>query len=67
MTRPARISSSFDNPLRDAYILRINAEYADSVQLGRIVQELKTQDGVFEVQYVQSLLYQSEPAPLYFG
>ncbi|MBO3272447.1 MULTISPECIES: cell division protein FtsX [Hymenobacter] len=45
-----------DNPLRDAYILRINAEYADSVQLGRIVQELKKQDGVFEVQYVQSLI-----------
>ncbi|UOR05759.1 permease-like cell division protein FtsX [Hymenobacter aerilatus] len=45
-----------DNPLRDAYILRINADYADSVQLGRIVQELKKQDGVFEVQYVQSLI-----------
>ena len=45
-----------DNPLRDAYILKINADYADSLQLHRIERELKATDGVFEVQYVQSLI-----------
>ncbi|OON69728.1 cell division protein FtsX [Hymenobacter sp. CRA2] len=45
-----------DNPLRDAYILRINPEYADSVQLRRISQDLRQQQGVYEVTYVQSLI-----------
>ena len=45
-----------DNPLRDAYILRINSEYADSLNLRRIEQELRAETGVHEVQYVQSLI-----------
>jgi len=45
-----------DNPLRDAYIIKINAAYSDSLQMGRIEQELKAEPGVHEVQYVQSLI-----------
>jgi cell division transport system permease protein len=45
-----------DNPLRDAYLLKINADYADAPQLARIRQELKQQPGVFEVEYVESLI-----------
>ncbi|WP_426492814.1 cell division protein FtsX [Hymenobacter sp. 102] len=45
-----------DNPLRDAYLLNINADYADAAQLARIKQELKQQPGVFEVEYVESLI-----------
>ncbi|AYA35666.1 FtsX-like permease family protein [Hymenobacter oligotrophus] len=45
-----------DNPLRDAYILKINPQFADSVQLRRISQDLRQQQGVYEVTYVQSLI-----------
>ncbi|MBC6606687.1 MULTISPECIES: cell division protein FtsX [Hymenobacter] len=45
-----------DNPLRDAYILRINSEYTDSLNLRKIEQELRAESGVHEVQYVQSLI-----------
>ncbi|GAA3999006.1 permease-like cell division protein FtsX [Hymenobacter fastidiosus] len=45
-----------DNPLRDAYILKINAEYSDSANLRGIEQDLRAQQGVHEVQYVQSLI-----------
>ena len=45
-----------DNPLRDAYILKINAEYTDAANLAAIEKDLKTEKGVFEVQYVQSLI-----------
>jgi len=45
-----------DNPLRDAYILKINAEYSDADNLKQIEKDLKAEKGVFEVQYVQSLI-----------
>ncbi|MDU0371154.1 cell division protein FtsX [Hymenobacter endophyticus] len=45
-----------DNPLRDAYLLKINADYADAPQLARIKQELGQEEGVFEVEYVESLI-----------
>ncbi|RSK24350.1 cell division protein FtsX [Hymenobacter metallilatus] len=45
-----------DNPLRDAYLLKINADYADAPQLARIKQELQQEPGVFEVEYVESLI-----------
>ena len=45
-----------DNPLRDAYLLKINADYADAPQLARIKQELGQEAGVFEVEYVESLI-----------
>jgi cell division transport system permease protein len=45
-----------DNPLRDAYLLKINADYTEAADLRRIEQDLKAEKGVFEVQYVQSLI-----------
>ncbi|MBX0290728.1 permease-like cell division protein FtsX [Hymenobacter sp. HSC-4F20] len=45
-----------DNPLRDAYLLKINADYADAKNLARIKNELKQEPGVFEVEYVESLI-----------
>ncbi|TGE23051.1 cell division protein FtsX [Hymenobacter metallicola] len=45
-----------DNPLRDAYLLKISAEYTDSTQMRRIVQELRAEPGVYEVEYVQSFI-----------
>lgn len=45
-----------ENPLRDAYILNINPEYSNSAGLKKIKTELEAIDGVFEVQYVESLI-----------
>ena len=45
-----------DNPLRDAYILNINPDFADSEHLKKIKAELEEMDGVYEVQYVASLI-----------
>ena len=44
-----------ENPLRDAYILRINPEFAESAKLRQIKSDLESIDGVFEVQYVENL------------
>jgi len=44
-----------ENPLRDAYILRINPEFAESAKLQKIKADLESIDGVFEVQYVENL------------
>ena len=44
-----------ENPLRDAYILRINPEFAESEKLKKIKADLENIDGVFEVQYVENL------------
>lgn len=44
-----------DNPLRDAYVLKINPEYTDSTHLRQLNQSLAQQRGVFEVQYPQNL------------
>jgi cell division transport system permease protein len=45
-----------ENPLRDAYILKINPEFATSQQLKKIKADLQEIPGVFEVQYVESLI-----------
>lgn len=45
-----------DNPLRDAYVLKINEEHADSQSLKKIQQDLQDINGVYEVQYVESLI-----------
>jgi cell division transport system permease protein len=45
-----------ENPLRDAYILKINPEFADSQHLKKIKADLQEVPGVFEVQYVESLI-----------
>ena len=44
-----------DNPLRDAYVLKIRPEYTDTAHLRRLNTALATQRGVYEVQYPQSL------------
>ena len=44
-----------DNPLRDAYVLKIKPEYTDTVHLRQLEQSVSTQRGVFEVQYPQDL------------
>ncbi|WP_188809961.1 cell division protein FtsX [Hymenobacter cavernae] len=45
-----------DNPLHDAFILNINAEYSDSLNMRRITDELRAESGVDDVAYVQSLI-----------
>lgn len=45
-----------ENPLRDAFILRINPEFATSAQLKQIKHDLQATVGVYEVEYVESLI-----------
>ncbi|WP_460623330.1 cell division protein FtsX [Hymenobacter tenuis] len=45
-----------DNPLRDAYLLKINADFTTADNLARIKKELGQEEGVFEVEYVESLI-----------
>lgn len=45
-----------DNPLRDAYVLRIDAKHSSSAMLKSIKSDLEEIDGVYEVQYVESLI-----------
>ena len=44
-----------DNPLRDAYVLKIKPAYTDTLHLGQLNRSLAAQRGVFEVQYPQDL------------
>ena len=44
-----------DNPLRDAYVLKIKPEFTDTMHLRQLNRSLSTQRGVFEVQYPQDL------------
>ncbi|MFD2247703.1 cell division protein FtsX [Pontibacter ruber] len=45
-----------DNPLRDAFALKIEAEHSTSAELKSIKSDLESIDGVYEVQYVESLI-----------
>lgn len=45
-----------DNPLRDAFILKINADHTSSAQLKGIKNDLVSIDGVYEVEYVESFI-----------
>jgi cell division transport system permease protein len=45
-----------DNPLRDTYVIRINAENSTSAQLKGIKNDIEGIEGVYEVQYVESLI-----------
>ncbi|WP_276499650.1 cell division protein FtsX [Pontibacter litorisediminis] len=45
-----------DNPLRDAYVLRIDADHSSSAMLKSIKLDLEEVEGVYEVQYVESLI-----------
>ena len=44
-----------DNPLRDAYVLKIKPEYTDTMHLRQLNRSVAAQRGVFEVQYPQDL------------
>ena len=44
-----------DNPLRDAYVLKIKPEFTDTTHLRQLNRSISTQRGVFEVQYPQDL------------
>ncbi|RAU83462.1 cell division protein FtsX [Pontibacter arcticus] len=45
-----------ENPLRDAYTLRIDADHSSSPELKSIKLDLEKIEGVHEVQYVESLI-----------
>ncbi|MDX2195949.1 MAG: ABC transporter permease [Cytophagales bacterium] len=45
-----------DNPLRDAYIIKINSEYSNQAMLKRIKIDLESIDGIYEVVYIESLI-----------
>jgi len=44
-----------DNPLRDAYVLKVKPEYTDTMHLRQLERSVSTQRGVFEMQYPQDL------------
>jgi cell division transport system permease protein len=44
-----------DNPLRDAYVLKIKPEFTDTTHLRQLNRSISAQRGVFEVQYPQDL------------
>ena len=44
-----------DNPLRDAYVLKIKPEFTDTLHLRQLNRSISAQRGVFEVQYPQDL------------
>ncbi|MDH5475099.1 MAG: permease-like cell division protein FtsX [Cyclobacteriaceae bacterium] len=45
-----------DNPLRDAFTLKVNEAYYDQSKLQQLKDEIETLRGVFEVVYVESLI-----------
>ncbi|UYZ63357.1 cell division protein FtsX [Hymenobacter weizhouensis] len=45
-----------DNPLRDAFLLKISAEYGNTDNLSRIREQLRQLPGVYEVEYVENLI-----------
>lgn len=45
-----------ENPLRDAFVLRIRADYSDNEKMKQIKREIEKMNGVFEVEYVESLV-----------
>jgi cell division transport system permease protein len=47
-----------DNPLRDAYVLKIKSEYTDTTHLHQLERSLSAERGVFEVQYPQDFFAQ---------
>jgi cell division transport system permease protein len=45
-----------ENPLRDAYILKINPNMAEEKTIKELASEIEKMPGVFEVEYVESLI-----------
>jgi cell division transport system permease protein len=55
------------NPLRDAYSLRIDPEYHLPDSMTQIQQEIEAMNGVFEVDYVESLIEEINRNVTYIG
>jgi len=45
-----------DNPLHDAYLIKINPEFQNPEKLAEIKSTLEAQNGIFEVVYVRNLI-----------
>ena len=45
-----------DNPLRDAYVVKIKQEYSEKAKLRQIKEDLENIDGIFEVVYIESIV-----------
>ncbi|QCR21360.1 ABC transporter permease [Pontibacter sp. SGAir0037] len=45
-----------ENPLRDAYVVRVAADHSGNEELRKIKADLEAVNGVYEVQYVASLI-----------
>ncbi len=45
-----------ENPLRDAYIVKIRSEYHDKDRLSGIKEDIENISGVFEVTYIENLI-----------
>ncbi|MDX2188496.1 MAG: ABC transporter permease, partial [Bacteroidota bacterium] len=45
-----------ENPLHDAYVVKVNYDFSDKNTLKLIKTELESIDGVFEVNYVENLV-----------
>lgn len=45
-----------ENPLRDAYIIKIRSEYHQKEKLSAIKEEIENISGVFEVTYIENLI-----------
>ncbi|TAG56334.1 MAG: ABC transporter permease [Cytophagales bacterium] len=45
-----------ENPLRDAYRIKINSEFSDKILLRRIKNEISNIDGVYEVNFTERLV-----------
>ncbi len=44
------------NPLRDAYLLKLKPQYLDSANLNQVKMEIEAINGVFEVNYLDSII-----------
>lgn len=45
-----------ENPLRDAYVIKINTDFQDAEQLAKVKLDIERMNGVFEVTYVENLV-----------
>ena len=52
------ISFIGENPLRDTYVIHINADYADDAKLKLVKTKIEEKAGVFEVNYIANLVSQ---------
>lgn len=50
------ISFLGENPLRDSYVIKINPDYSDKINLRLIKIQLEKQEGIYEVIYIESIV-----------